>query len=46
MIHDNKFSKISLKSICTEIDQAIIRYIKENKNNKEYDNNFYSIINY
>ena len=43
LIHDNKFSKISLKSICTEIDQAIIRYIKENKNNKEYDNNFYSI---
>ena len=45
LMHNNKFSKISLKSICSEIDQAIIRYVKENKNNnKEYDNNFYSII--
>ena len=43
-MHNNKFSKISLKSICSEIDQAIIRYIKENKNNnKEYDNSFYFI---
>ena len=44
LTHNNKFSKISLKSICSEIDQTIIRYVKENKNNnKEYDNNFYSI---
>ena len=41
LTHNNKFSKISLKSICSEIDQTIIRYVKENKNNnKEYDNNF------